>query len=62
MTRAAATDVEPVVEPPVKASRFKRVLEARAKPLPRRAQLIVTIVLFVFLVVASVWAWRRSWA
>jgi hypothetical protein len=41
-------------------ARIRRVLDQRAKPLPRRTQLIVTIVVSVLLVIASAWAWRRA--
>ena len=39
---------------------YRRLLERRAKPLDRRTQLIVTVVLVVALVVASVWGWRSA--
>jgi hypothetical protein len=41
-------------------SRIRRVLDQRAKPLSRRTQTIVTIVVCALLVVASVWAWRHA--
>jgi hypothetical protein len=39
---------------------IRRVLDQRAKPLARRTQLTVTLVVSIGLVVASVWAWRRA--
>ena len=39
---------------------YRRLLEQRAKPLSRRTQLIVTVVLVVSLVVATVWAWHSA--
>jgi uncharacterized membrane protein YbhN (UPF0104 family) len=39
---------------------IRRVLDQRAKPLSRRTQLTVTVVISVLLVIASVWAWRRA--
>jgi hypothetical protein len=39
---------------------IRRVLDQRAKPLSRRTQLVVTIVVTIGLVVASVWGWRRA--
>ena len=41
-------------------SAIRRVIDARAKPLSQRTQIIVTVVVCVLLVVASVWAWRRA--
>jgi hypothetical protein len=41
-------------------SRIRRLLDQRAKPMSRRTQLIVTVVVIALLVVASVWAWRRA--
>jgi uncharacterized membrane protein YbhN (UPF0104 family) len=43
-----------------KLASIRRILEQRAKPLSRRTQLIVTLVVVALLVVASVWAWRSA--
>ena len=51
---AGASPPEP--RPPA----YRRLLERRAQPLPRNVQLIITIVLSVFLMIASVWAWRSA--
>jgi uncharacterized membrane protein YbhN (UPF0104 family) len=48
------------VGPEGKSSARRNFLERRAQPLPRRAQMVLTIVTLVVLVVASVWAWRSA--
>jgi uncharacterized membrane protein YbhN (UPF0104 family) len=48
------------VGPEGKSSARRNFLERRAQPLPKRAQMILTIVTLVVLVVASVWAWRAA--
>jgi hypothetical protein len=48
------------VGPEGKSSARRNFLERRAQPLPKRAQMILTIVTLVVLVVASVWAWRSA--
>ncbi|MDQ1380051.1 MAG: hypothetical protein QOG65_3600 [Actinomycetota bacterium] len=50
----SATSVEP------KSSARRNFLERRAQPLPRRAQMSLTILTLVVLVVATVWAWRSA--
>jgi hypothetical protein len=41
-------------------SAIKRAIDARAKPLSQRTQVIVTIVVCTLLVIASVWAWHHA--
>lgn len=60
MTPPETAPPETAVSNDARMSRVKRVLDQRAKPMSRRTQLIVTVVVCALLIVASVWAWRHA--
>ena len=60
MTQSETTPEESVPEQTEHVPAYRRLLEKRAQPLPGHVQMIVTVVMLVGLVVASVWAWRSA--